>query len=237
MNIYICDDNPSFASELREQITAYCAKHDYPCTCELFYSPHALLSADWQSIQVLFLDIDMPNMNGIELAKRIRETSPDIIIVFVTAWLKYAPYGYQVSAFRYLLKQSLQQELPDCMDDIAEKLFPNTLYSFPTKTDALTLPINQVLYLEGSSRRYVRLHTLLSDIPVVDCPGKLSEYCTKLASYGFLQTHRSFLVNMHHIRQIKNYIVYLSNGEELKASERNFSEIRSSFILWKGKML
>ena len=106
MKIAICDDSYEFACQLKEKLESICAKLDWQMESTVFSSPTALLSADLSAIQVLFLDIDMPGLNGIEVASRIRKHQKDLILVFVTAFIEYAPEGYHVEAYRYLLKQN-----------------------------------------------------------------------------------------------------------------------------------
>ena len=100
MNIAICDDLPQFTRELRSKVEDICAKRDWPLDCLIFTSSKSILSANLGGTQVVFLDIDMPDLNGLEVAKTLRSKYPNIVLVFVTAFIEYAPVGYCVSAFR-----------------------------------------------------------------------------------------------------------------------------------------
>ena len=104
MKIAICDDNQAFSKHLYGKLVNYLAQIDKQCQCEIFTTPASLIAADLTATHVIFLDVDMPGMNGIDVARKLRITYPDIFIVFVTGWIKYAPAGYCVNAFRYLLK-------------------------------------------------------------------------------------------------------------------------------------
>ena len=238
MTFALCDDNNAFLDSLYESIMNYCAYHDWTCTIRRFNSPENLLKTDLSTIQVVFLDIDMPEISGIDVAKRIRINYPDLIVVFVTGFIKYAPKGYCVNAFRYLLKNQLAEELPLCMDSIWEKLFvhhESILIEQPEQT--LQLRICDILYFEGTSKRRVLLHTVQSKSPVRECIGKLSEYDAKLASKGFLRIQKSYLVNMAHIIKIKSYIATLDSGEKLSVSEHNYNQICQQLALWKGQSI
>ena len=81
------------------------------------------LGADLSAADTLFLDIDMPGIDGITAGRELRGRYPDLIIVYVTGYVQYARDGYSVAAFRYLLKDSLDEELPDCLRDIQQKLY------------------------------------------------------------------------------------------------------------------
>lgn len=236
MKIAICDDNHAFASLLYEKIISYFAKIDKQCICEKFFSPEKLLAADLSATHVVFLDVDMPKINGIDTAHKLRMEHPEIYIVFVTAWIEYAPAGYHVSAFRYLLKQRLDSELARCLDDIREKIAQSQeRIQLQGREYPFEIALNDILYFEGSSYRMVRLHT--RDGQVVEFRGKLSDLEKNLCDKGFLRIQNSFIVNMHHLLQIKNYKAYLKDGTTLKTSERNYSKICEHYLIWKGQQL
>lgn len=235
MNIVLCDDNPTFLRNLHHRLQYIAAQCDWTCQYTLYQSPIQLLSADLSTTEILFLDIDMPGINGIQTGRKLREKYSDLIIVFVTGYIQYALDGYSVAAFRYLLKDSLDTELPICIRDIQKKLYEDQdSITVRGLEHNIQVRIHDILYLEGTAQRHVIMHTKQSSF---ECLGRLVEYESQLKSRGFLRIQRSFLVNMYHIAWIKNYHVHLSNGEQLKVSERNYSNITSQYLNWKGKQL
>ncbi|MEG1676702.1 MAG: LytTR family DNA-binding domain-containing protein, partial [Clostridia bacterium] len=123
MNIIICDDHPVFTTELKQMLSAYFSDMDWPLSCETYPSAHAVLEIDLSMVHAAFLDIDMPVMNGLELASILRRQYPQLIIIFVTSYIEYAPAGYRVDAFRYLLKTNLEKDLPTILDELWQKLY------------------------------------------------------------------------------------------------------------------
>lgn len=236
MKIAICDDNISFAQGLHSKIIDYFAKIDKQCQCSIFSSPERLLASDLSVTDVIFLDVDMPERNGIDTARELRKAYPDIFIVFITGWIEYAPAGYCVNAFRYLLKQRLDGELFQCLDDIREKMacsrerirLQGREYPFEIELDDIT-------YFEGSSYRMVQLHT--TDGRTIECRGKLSDLEEDLKDKGFLRIQKSFIVNMRHILQIKSYKAVLKNGTTLKTTEQNYAQLCEQYLIWKGQQL
>lgn len=234
MIIAICDDYAAVAQELKSNIESICAKKDWPLKTTVYTSPAAILQADLSKTQVVFLDIDMPQINGLEVAEQLRAKFPEIIIVFVTSYIEYAPEGYRVNAFRYLLKQRLDSELCGVMCDVHQKLTESSrTISIRTKSEIITLPINRILYIEGTAGREVLFHAE-TEYHVIHAVGRLASYGDELKDKGFLKLQKSFIANMTHILKINNYHVYMSNGEVLKASELNYKEIQTSFLQWKG---
>ena len=230
----ICDDCAAAAQELKSNIESICAQKDWPLESVVYTSPAALLQADLSKTQVVFLDIDMPQVNGLEAAAQLRAKFPEIIIVFVTSYIEYAPEGYRVNAFRYLLKQRLDQELCGVMCDVHQKLTESArTVSIRTKSEIITLPVNSILYIEGTAGREVLFHTG-TEHDVIHAVGRLAGYGEELKDKGFLKLQKSFIANMAHILKISNYHVYMSNGEVLKASELSYKEIQTAFLRWKG---
>lgn len=236
MNIAICDDNLIFAQQLHSKVNDYFAKIDRSCQCSVFSKPEALLTADLGSTDILLLDIDMPGMNGIEVARQLRKSYPAIYLVFVTGWIEYAPEGYCVNAFRYLLKQRLDVELARCLDDVREQMSQGQeMIQLAGREVPVEVKLNDITFLSGSSYRMVQAH--MSNGQIIECRGKLSDFENELKAKGFLRIQKSYLVNMRHITQIKGYQTYLKNGVKLKTSERNYAQICSDYLIWKGQQL
>lgn len=236
MNFALCDDNSAFLDILHKAIIQHCAYKDWVCSISHFTSPEHLLKTDLSSVQVVFLDIDMPEINGIDVAKQLRTKYSDLLIVFVTGYIKYAPKGYCVNAFRYLLKNQLTEELPPCLDAIWEKLFVDQeSIQIQQPEQVVHIRLCDMVYFEGTPLRRVILHTTQQHALEQECVGKLGEYETLLTDKGFLRIQKSYLVNMAHIVKIKSYIATLDTGEKLTVSERNYQQICQRFTLWKGQ--
>lgn len=237
MDVVICDDERYFAEELERKLQTYAAFKDIKLETKTFYTTKTLLSTDLSSCDALFLDIDMPEITGLEAAQIIRRSYPDLILVFITGWIEYAPAGYRVNAFRYLLKKRLSEELPVCLDDIREKLYENAaMITVQTRDRTLEIAIKNILYAEGTSHRSVFLH-LVKERGAIECVGKLSDYESRLSDNGFLRLQKSYLANMEHIVKIRNYIATLRDGTELKVSERQYAQVKKQFLMWKGRVL
>ena len=169
VKIVILDDELEFSKILDKKIKEYCARKDLLYDCQIFSSGKTLLEDDLSSIQVAFLDIDMPEFNGLDVAKVLHQRYPEMILIFVTFFIKYAPSGYKVNAFRYLLKTQLDEELSDCLDDLQEKLYDtNRTIQIRQRDRILPLAIKSILYFEGTSQRRVQVF-LLNGETILDC--------------------------------------------------------------------
>lgn len=236
MRIAILDDDPRFSDRLYQKISTAVAKRDWALECQIFSHPQDLLNSDLGTLHAVFLDIDMPEMNGLEVASQIHQHYPDLILVFITAFLQFAPSGYKVSAFRYILKGNYTEELDSCLDAIQAKLLEGTeTIVVDSKNLQIEIPLRDILYLEGTPFRCVLLHTTDVTSPVLECRGKMNNYAQYLSDKGFIRLQKSFLVNMSYIRKISGYTAQLRNGEVLKVSEKNYKSICAEYLMWKGR--
>ena len=118
MNLLVCDDD----RQDLDRITALLAGPCQDIGAKLVATSRPEELEDLSRSDLAFLDIDMKEMNGLTLARRLRAARPDAVIVFITNFVQYAPEGYEVQAFRYLLKPALEEKLPACFALAVEEL-------------------------------------------------------------------------------------------------------------------
>ena len=238
MNFVVCDDDPRFAEGFARRVRDLCAEHNWECCCQCA-DGQALLQMDFSAIDALFLDIEMPGINGLDIAGQLRSKYQNLILVFVTGFIEYAPSGYKVQAFRYLLKPKVDQELPECLEDIHQKLYADqALIPFKTPSGEMRVRLSDIVYLEGTHKRCTLAHLDQMGKPAcIQCSGTLASYESQLDHKGFLKIQRSYFVNMRYIQKMANYQVILKTSETLKMSRLHFSENRQRFLLWKGEHL
>ena len=231
MNIAIYDNCKQFGESLCRKLAQEFKSRQIACQSILFHKTTHLLSTNWTTVQALFLCVDIPAEDGIEIARVIRSKNPHLPLILISKDLQSAPKGYHLNAFRYLLKHQIDDELSQCIDDLM------TIMSAPEKITvslgdhhSTEITLNDIFYCEGTTRRKVRFHTKNG---VVECPGKLASFDLILREKGFLRIQRSFLVNMTYIQTIRNYWTILVSGERLKTSVQKYSDIQSAYRNWK----
>ena len=230
MRIAILDNDLRFSDQLYQKISMGFAKRDWALNCHIFSHPQDLLNSNLGTLHAVFLDIDMPEMNGLEVASQIRQHYPDLILVFITAFLQFAPSGYKVSAFRYILKENYIEELDSCLDAIQDKLLDGKeTIVVDSKNLQIEIPLRDILYVEGTPYRRVLLHTTEAASPVLECRGKMNDYTERLSGKGFIRLQKSFLVNMSYISKISGYTAQFS--------EKDYKAICAEYLMWKGRRL
>ncbi len=177
----------------------------------------------------------MPGENGIQLARRLREARSDVIIIFVTNFIQYAPDGYEVGAFRYLLKSDapakLSQYLALAMEELRRRRRELTIQ---INAEHIHVPVAGILYLE-SDRRQITMHLLREERGEYQFYGSMSDLEQKLELLGFLRIHKSYLVNMEHIELFQHDQVRLKGGIWLPTSEKKYSELKQRYLQWEGE--
>lgn len=236
MNVLICDDEPSFCDKVSESVTNWFNGHDLNVQCVTYTDPTQVLNiSDLTCFQIAFLDVEMKPLNGIELGKLLKRKNQNLVIIYVSAYLEFAIDGYSVDAFRYILKRDFDFSLPACLTAALKRLSSEN-YFFSIKKDhgVLNIHYDDIYYFQSDLRK-VYVFGEDPNTHLGSFYDKLSAITPKLESLGFLQTGRSYLVNMLHIEQIVNYTVILENGVSLSASRTNYSAIQKQYLSWKGR--
>lgn len=233
MNILICDNNPEDAVQIETSLQQHCAVLTININFFVYTDPLQIESL--QTFDIAFLDIDMPKQNGIALARRLHEVKPDAVIIFVTNFIQYAPEGYEVRAFRYLLKTDLAQKLIPTFDlALSEVANSHQYLTISINSETLDVPLQNILYLE-SHRRIIVLHLIHEEHSSYQFYRTMTELSDKLEPFGFLRIQKSYLVNMNYIEFFRYGKIQLKDGTVLTSSEKNHTALKKRYLKWKGQ--
>lgn len=235
IHILLCDDDKDFLQRLTDAVTVQPLPSGISVCVTKSAHPAAITDQQLSQYQILFLDIDMDERSGMDIARRVRELHLDTILIFVTNYPEFSIEGYEVRAFRYLLKQEMQQKLPLYFRDaLAEIPHGKKELRFSVSAEPYRVAYKDILYLE-SRQRTVVLHTENPLQGEDRFYAKLEDLENELASDGFLRIQKSYLVNMAHIKKLNYDKVALSNGEELPVSQKRYAQIKIQYLSWKNK--
>lgn len=236
MCILICDDNAAFAAKVAEYVETYYGRQGIRVkTAVCTSAEQALKVPELENYKMAVLDGEMPGMDGISLGRELKRRNPDMLLIYVSAYLTFAKRGYTVEAYRYVCKQEFDKEMPGTLDDALTKLCDrkHTL-TVHYNREVQEIPLDQIYYLE-SDLRLINVYGDIAYTPICSYYAKLSELPDSLYEDGFLQVSRSDVVNMKYIRRINNYRVEMRNGVELSVTRKNYAAIRGRFLEWKGQ--
>lgn len=228
----LCDDDLSVLNELNLLIGQYVAERGQQIVCTAFNSPLELLNATAQGncFDVLFLDIIMPDENGINIAKEIRRYDSTVKIVFLTSSSEFAVQSYAVDAYFYQIKPFFKEGFFSLMDAIADELKKAQQRNMilRTKGGITRIDLEKLEYCEVFKRTLL-FH--MEDGKLIESAGKLDDLYEQLAPYkNFLRPHRSFLVNMEYIQNISHNSIKMYNLAEIPIPHGKCSEIKQLYL-------
>ena len=226
MRMIICEDQKEHSDLLKEQLNSACLQMEIEAESICFSSGGDLLAyLENASIlpDLIFISIVFQADNGIEIARKIYQSNPRIKMIFVTAYVQYAPDIFEVSPV-YMLKKPVEYEKLCLALEKAKHIIENErsqLLSFQAKGEIHSVPIADVLYI-GSESRKVSIHSREKTMLIYQ---KLSEV-EKVLPIHFVRCHQSYIVNLMHIRKLgKNYLE-LCSGAKLPVSQRKYNEVK-----------
>ncbi len=226
--------------KLREILMQYLEERHIDFEIELFSSGREFveLGVEMLQYQIIFLDINMKQMDGIETAKNVRAYTEESFVVFVTAYIDYSLEGYQVGASRYILKNNLnfREQIYECMDAITKKMkcfLTRKIFRF--QEGEKKIRIENILYIESKLHK-LEFNILEHGLATYTMYGTLNELENELEEYPFLRIHQSFLVNLKYIKCVTGYKVVLSNGQELTVPRARYKTVKDTFIAYKGEL-
>lgn len=234
MRIAICDDESQICELIQDKIQKYCFEKEQRHSIQVFDSGEKVLESDLSHIDVLFLDVDMPGMNGLETAKAIRERNKDMIIVFLTAYSEFVFESFKVDAFRYLIKPLKDKELSETLDAIQEKMNESEeCFNFQFQNETYSIKYSDIIYIEGM-RDKIWFHC---KDQTYRWRGTLKNLNRMLEDRGFFQVHRSYIINMNKIRRYSSASVFLEGDHEVPISKYRLDGFKEEYIKFWSKIL
>ena len=228
MRIAVCDDEKRFINDLTSIIDKLYNSLDI-ITEEFSQGDELLRSFRSAPYDIVFLDIEMPKMDGITLARKLRELSEDVCIVFLTGHVEYAIQGYEVNALRYLTKPADEAKVREVVDYVLGKQANAKQLWLKTADGDVRLKLSDVLFIESQNQN-VAVNTT-EDTYVVR--GNISDYEERLASEGFFRIHRGYLISLPKVMKLAGKEVIMEDGTSLPVSrtkESKLKEVLFSFV-------
>ncbi|EOS75418.1 MAG: LytTR family DNA-binding domain-containing protein [Lachnospiraceae bacterium] len=234
MLIAVCDDEKFYREKVQKLLENYLSGYKINYTIQLFSSGEEFLQENENKVKfdIVFMDINMSRMDGIRTALQMRSVHSHTYIVLITAFIQYALEGYKVDAVRYIMKDTLDSALDECMDTILKKMQLSRI-NFSFLEGEKWLYTDNIFYVESQRHKAVffYLDEKMENYHIYE---KLDVIEERLSGYGFLRIHKSYLVNMKHICRISNYTAYLDNGEELSVPRLKYQAVKEEFVAFKG---
>lgn len=219
MNIAICDDEKTIREQINELI-----ENEEPGICAEFYATGDELLAGRKQFDIVFLDIQMNGLNGIETARALRERNEDTILIFITGLKEYVFEAFDVAAFHYLLKPIEESKFKDVFHRATRELQKRkSRRQEPLLIKAgkrnIALEKESILYIESRAKK-VEIHTAKETI---EAYASMNELKLQLGS-SFYRCHRSYLINLACIAEYNSESITLNNGECVYLAKERYGE-------------
>lgn len=229
MKIAICDDERIALPILEKTIRIEFQKQQVFPEFSLFQSGLALRQAVFSGIRfdVLFLDIDMPDADGIDLACHIRESCKDTLLIFVSNMEHYVFRSFLAQPFRFIRKSHFKEEIHGAVCAVLQVIHAPLASSILIETSRQTLQLNPltIQYVE-CNRKQLRIVTEAEEHTITY---KISDIEKQLKEYGFIRIHKGYLVNYRYIFSINKEDLTLDNQTILPVSRMRMADVRSEF--------
>lgn len=223
----ICDDEQHVHDIVQKLMDIYAREHEISYELHHIYSAQELLSFQ-ETIDFLLLDIDMPQMDGIEVAHILNARGIHYKIIMLTSKAERFKEAFKIGAFRFVTKPIFDNELFETIDEIRERMVG--MNKIPVYRDGILYEVVQrdILYFmaDGNAVRiFTKQEEYRSEKPLKEWLGELDERI-------FFACHRSYVVNLGKIADIEKDTAILVTGEKVPIARRKRTEMQHSFMVY-----
>lgn len=230
MRILICDDDPNITEQLQKYIIEFFMNRKLKVPEILSYNNGKELLANASADDIIFLDIEMPNKNGIYVGRELKKLNQNIIIFIITSYVEYLDDAMRFHVFRYVLKPLDKQRLFRNMKD-AIFLYNSTNIKIPieTKEGVHTSAVSDIIFVEAQGRT-ITVYTTDRNYIVTN---NMAHWINTLSMPCFFQSHRSFIVNMKYVTNFDHSLIHLyDNKYTAYLTKRKYSQFKDAYFLY-----
>lgn len=233
--IAVCEDEKDQRELIKDYLTKILDEINLSYEIITFSSGEELFENYPNDVDIFVLDILMDEINGMDIARKVRKIDDkNAEIIFTTSLVDYIQEGYEVRAYRYLLKplkyEDLKKHITSCINEITDK---NKYILIDNKSSILKIKVNEITYIE-IKKRDMTIYTIRGNYQIKSTMDKIEK---DLESHNFYRCHKSFLVNMEYVDTIKQYTAKLENKEEVPISRHRFKDFKIKFFRSMGDKL
>lgn len=230
MNIVICDDDPLYAQEIKNHLSQELFLRRISFQLKVFTNSLECVE-NIEPFDIAFLDVQMQPYNGMEIAKRIKEHQPNVILFFITSYYQYLDDAMDLNAFRYLKKPLDEQRLLGSFRKAIIQI-EQTVVRFQLKSGAeyKSVQASEIIFVE-----IVGHHTrVMTEQGFFDSDWSIQEWNKKLSAPSFYNVHKSFIVNMKYLSSYKRDSITLADKWTIPIAYRKQTEFRHFFFEYFG---
>lgn len=229
VRIAIADDEIEFAKRAEEITVRFFRSQRKRCETVIYQKPRELLwdIEDGYSYDIYLIDIEMPEISGMDLAHAIRQKRDDPYIIFVTSHVEYSIKGYEYNAWRYIMKSEMENNLLLALDSMMKRWEkePENFYVFKTQTMVSKVMYSDIYYLHKDGK-YTYFYTAQG---IYKERSPLTRVLENLDSTEFVFSHRAYIVNLKHVIRLKdNNNIVMRDGTEIPSGSLHFQHVKEA---------
>lgn len=231
-NIAVVEDDNKEAETLISCLKKYGLEYQTALSIERFKDAFSFLESNG-TFDLIFMDIMMPGMNGMEAAQKLRAKEIDTPIIFETNIAQFAVEGYEVGAIDYILKPVQFERLKKRLIKFFDSLENNsrTCINIKSEGNLHCLSSQEIYYVEVKGHEI----SYMTKRGCIRCRGVMKEIEKNLHQYGFLRCNACYLVNIDHITSIKGLSIIMRNGDEVRISQPKKKEFMQEMAIYFAK--
>ncbi len=228
IKIAIVDDEQGILDSIHEKLENVLSGLKVDFVIKKFInSKTAMKTIKENNFDVVLLDIDMPEINGMELAEKLRAQMENLEIIFITNKESMVYDAIKFVPFRFIRKAKFNDEIEEALSNLIEKLEINkSIFTFSTLNGKKSIPAVKIWYIEVTSHK---LNIYLENEPFI-ANGNLKDIEELFHSYGFIKIHQSYIANYRYINMIKRKEVMLDNGKLLPLSRSRYEQVKLEYM-------
>ncbi len=228
LKIAICDDEQNQTEYLSDIVSAWASKNRHIAEVKCYASAKSFLFdySEERDIDILLLDIEMPGMNGVELAKTVRKENSTVQIVFITGYYEYFSDGFDVSALHYLIKPADEKKILTVLDRAVSNLnYRQRAVLLTSPEGEVKISLADICYVEAENV-HVAAHTVSG---VYRSRISLAKFAEQLDE-TFIKVHRSYIVGLKYVKKISRSDITMLNGDIVPISRGMYNEVHAALI-------
>ncbi|MCR5743031.1 MAG: LytTR family DNA-binding domain-containing protein [Lachnospiraceae bacterium] len=229
MRIAICDDDNNICMQIKEMLSAYFKSRDLEFPQIIVYNTGSAL-LDGEDCDIIFLDMQLPDMDGVDIGRKLKSRNKYTIIIVVTSYIDYLDDALRFNTFRYLTKPIISSRFNRNISEALELHYSqNQKMVIVTEESNITVCTRDIIMIETNMRGSI-VHTTQGDFR---CAMPISEWLRHINNSGFLSPHRSFIVNLAYVTSYTHSDITLLNGKyQVFISRRRYNDFEKAYLLY-----
>jgi DNA-binding LytR/AlgR family response regulator len=239
IKLIVCDDDQRTAQNIKNKVSEVSQNLKTKTEIYTYYKGKEILDLICnrkEQFDILLLDIDMPDISGLEVANAVRQSKSNIVLIFISSHDQYVFQSFEYRPFRYIRKNYIEEELPFAIRDAYKLIHSNKDKTIIVKVDdeEMRLRHSEIMYYAIENRKLC-IH--LFNQKVLFLRKTIKDFTNELCDNAFIQIHSGCVVNAKYIDKISNSDITFDNGESLIVSRTRIKDVKSQLLEYWGNQV